>query len=109
MYMKLNGKSRKDVAQALGVSYYTLTDWVNGKKFPRMDKVEMIANYFGIKKSDLIEKKSIENSPKEMAVFHAEILMDEDLMEMIGEYWLLEDKKKKIVKDLVHSLAETEV
>ena len=54
-YMKLNGKTRKEVCQALGLKYTTFTDWVNGKKYPRMDKIEMLANYFGIKKSDLIE------------------------------------------------------
>lgn len=60
-YMALNEKSRKDLSSALGISYYTITDWVNGKKYPRMDKVEMLANYFGILKSDLIEDKSEEH------------------------------------------------
>jgi transcriptional regulator with XRE-family HTH domain len=55
--MEINGKSRRDVSEAIGVSYYTLTDWVNGKKYPRMDKVEKLAEYFGIMKSDLIEDK----------------------------------------------------
>ena len=54
-YMQLNGKTRNEVCQALGIKYTTFTDWVNGKKYPRMDKIEMLANYFGIKKSDLIE------------------------------------------------------
>lgn len=57
MYMALCGKSRKDVCEALGYSYFTFSDWVNGKKMPRMDKVEQLANYFGILKSDLIEEK----------------------------------------------------
>ena len=56
--MDLNRKTRKDVCNALGFSYYTFSDWVNGKKYPRMDKVEMLANYFGILKSDLIEEKT---------------------------------------------------
>ena len=60
-YMKQNGKSRNDVCEALGFSYYTFSDWVNGKKYPRMDKVEMLANYFGILKSDLIEEKTEEH------------------------------------------------
>lgn len=55
--MDLNKKTRKDVCEALGFSYYTFSDWVNGKKYPRMDKVEMLADYFGILKSDLIEAK----------------------------------------------------
>ena len=55
-YMALNGKSRKEMCEALGYSYFTFSDWVNGKKMPRMDKVEQLANYFGIKKSDLLEE-----------------------------------------------------
>lgn len=60
-YMALNEKSRKDISEALGISYYTITDWVKGKKYPRMDKVELLADYFGILKSDLIEEKTEEH------------------------------------------------
>jgi transcriptional regulator with XRE-family HTH domain len=56
-HMEASGKSRNDISRELGISYFTITDWVNGKKFPRMDKVEMLANYFGVQKSDLIEEK----------------------------------------------------
>lgn len=56
-YMDLNNKSRNDMCEALGFKYSTFTDWVNGKKYPRIDKIEMIANYFGIEKSDLVEKR----------------------------------------------------
>lgn len=55
--MRINYKSRKDLSDALGISYFTITAWVNGTKYPRMDKVEMLANYFGVLKSDLIEEK----------------------------------------------------
>ena len=57
-YMKLSGKSRREISDAIGVSYYTFTDWVKGKKYPRMDRVEQLADYFGIMKSDLIEQQS---------------------------------------------------
>ena len=55
----LRGISRQDLSKILGVSYFTLSDWVNGKKYPRMDKVEMLADYFGVLKSDLIEDKGM--------------------------------------------------
>lgn len=60
-YMDINGKTRRDVSEAIGVSYYTFTDWVKGKKYPRMDKVEKLAAYFGVLKSDLIEEKPEEH------------------------------------------------
>lgn len=54
-YMDLNGKSRNDMCKALGIKYTTFTDWVKGATYPRIDKIELMANYFGIKKSDLVE------------------------------------------------------
>lgn len=73
-YMALNGKSRNDISEALKISYFTVSDWVNGKKYPRMDKVEMLANYFGIQKSDLIEDKEEQNSPEEPKLTEGEKL-----------------------------------
>ena len=57
--MTQRGVSRQDLSKVLGVSYFTISDWVNGKKYPRMDKVEMLAAYFGVLKSDLIEEKGM--------------------------------------------------
>ena len=56
--MELHDKSRQDISDALGISYFTVTSWANGSKYPRMDKVEKLAAYFGILKSDLIEEKT---------------------------------------------------
>ena len=74
MYMELSGKSRNDISNALGISYFTITDWVKGKKYPRMDKVEMLANYFGIPKSYLIEEKT-KPSPEEPKLNEGEQLL----------------------------------
>lgn len=57
MYMRINGKSRRDIENDLGYSYFTITDWVKGKKIPRWDKVRDLAQYFGIKPSDLVEER----------------------------------------------------
>lgn len=56
-YLRVCGKEQKEVAKAIGVATSTFNDWVKGKKYPRIDKIEMLSNYFGIKKSDLIEDK----------------------------------------------------
>lgn len=55
-YMNLYNKSRNDICRDLKLSYTTFSDWVNAKTYPRIDKIEMLANYFGIEKSDLVEK-----------------------------------------------------
>ena len=56
-YMKEQGKRRHEVCQALGVPYSTFSEWINANKYPRIDKIELMANYFGCEKSDLIENK----------------------------------------------------
>lgn len=56
-YMELNHKDRNDVCNDLNFKYTTFSDWCNANKYPRIDKIEMLANYFGIEKSDLIEDK----------------------------------------------------
>lgn len=59
--MNLHSKTRQDISDALGISYFTVTSWTNGTKYPRMDKVEKLAAYFGILKSDLIEERTEEH------------------------------------------------
>ena len=56
-YLDRSGKSQKEVAEYIGVTPASLNEWVKAKKYPRIDKIEMLARYFGILKSDLIEEK----------------------------------------------------
>lgn len=55
--MEQAGKDRNRVCDDLGFKYSTFNDWYNGNKYPRIDKIEMLSNYFGVMKSDLIEDK----------------------------------------------------
>ena len=70
--MDKKGISRQDLSKVLGVSYFTISDWVNGKKYPRMDKVEMLADYFGVLKSELIEKRMKSDVPFSLRLFGKE-------------------------------------
>lgn len=60
-YMESRGKNQKELAEIVGVSAPTMNDWLKAKKYPRIDKIEILANYFGILKSDLIEEKTEEH------------------------------------------------
>ena len=60
-YMESRGKNQKELSEIVGVSAPTVNDWLKAKKYPRIDKIEIMANYFGILKSDLIEEKTEEH------------------------------------------------
>lgn len=105
-YMDMHGKTRKDVCEDLNISYFTFTDWVKGRKFPRIDKIEALADYFGIEKSDLIEDKKFKENPDEMAILAASIMRDSDLLEMFLKYRKLSEKNKNAVIQMIENLSE---
>lgn len=103
--MQLNGKSRKDVCQALGFSYYTFSDWVNGKKYPRMDKVEMLADYFGILKSDLIEDKTeMQKKNDAIADIVARLRVDENFLSIMQKLSKLDREQLKSIEGMLSAL-----
>ena len=55
--MEEKGISQKELSAVVGVSAPTINEWVKAKKYPRIDKIEILSNYFGCLKSDLIEEK----------------------------------------------------
>ncbi len=56
-YMNKNKIRSTDVCGTLKIPMPTFSDWINAKTYPRIDKIELMANYFGIEKSDLVEEK----------------------------------------------------
>ena len=57
-YMNSKGITQKELAEIIGVSAPAINKWLHAEKYPRIDKIEKLADYFGILKSDLIEDKS---------------------------------------------------
>lgn len=56
-YLKRYGKTQKEICKDLGFKEMTFSDWVNAKTYPRIDKIEKMANYFHVQKADLVEEK----------------------------------------------------
>lgn len=89
-YMERKGVSNQQLCDALDIKYTTFMDWIKGVTYPRIGKVELMANYFGCEKSDLIEDKREEpihigdelpDSVKKLADFAKTV--PEDKAEMI--------------------------
>lgn len=95
-YMKLNGKNQMDLMKDLNLGSSTVSSWCTGQKLPRMGKIQMLADYFGIEKSDLLEDKNrnaqnyyINDDARDMAQFMFEN----------PEYKVLFDASRKVKKD----------
>lgn len=57
-YMLINNKTQTNLINDLGFNKSAVSTWCNGSRLPRMDKIDMLAQYFGINRSDLIEENA---------------------------------------------------
>lgn len=62
--MSENGKTQADLVRDLKISKTTLSSWMNGKRTPRMPKIDLLCHYFNCARSDLMEV----NAPKRQTV-----------------------------------------
>lgn len=108
-YIERSGKTQKELASEWNIATSTLNNWVMGKKYPRMGKVEMMANYFGILKSDLIEEKLTEAQKagnEALAGIIVRLRMDADFRQIVETLSTLDAEKLKGVQQMLDAFAK---
>jgi transcriptional regulator with XRE-family HTH domain len=101
-YIAKSGKDRTAVAEDLGFPYSTMTDWVNGKKYPRINNIEKLANYFGISKSELIEDfEEIKKDNDRLATIIVKLRMNNELLDVVERLVSLDKAKLESLKTLL--------
>lgn len=97
-YLDRENKTQKEVADAIGVSPQTFNTWLQMVALPRMGKVQALADYFGVNKSDLLEDKGTQEEDNSYYI-------DEDAKELAQflfknpEYKVLFDAAKDVSAD----------
>ena len=100
--MESAGKNQKEMAEIVGVSAPTFNEWLKAKKFPRIDKVEKLANYFGILKSDLIEDKTeMQKNNDALASIIVKMRTDEEFFEAVNILYSLDEQKFSSIKQML--------
>ena len=108
-YMTVSGKTQKELAEIAGVTAPTFNEWIKAKKFPRIDKIQKMADYFGVLKSDLIEEKMTEEKEKDndiMADIIVRMRMDEDFLSLVESLYALDSVKIKSVREMLAAFAK---
>lgn len=101
-YISKSGKDRSEIAKELGFPYSTLTDWVNGKKYPRINNIEKLAKYFKVSKSDLIEdfeEKKLDNEL--IASIIVQMRINKTLLDIIKKLMSLDKDKLESLSRLL--------
>lgn len=106
-YMNKKGITQKEMSEIVGVATSTLNDWMKAKKYPRIDKIEIMANYFGILKSDLIEEKMTEEKSKKndtMADIVTRLRTDDEFLDVVEKIEGLSGEDLEKVKKMLAAL-----
>ena len=115
--MDIREKKAVDLVNDLKIPKSAVSQYLSGKSQKMdSDRLEDVCIYLNVSEPWLLGydvpmeriRKQIEEEPVKMAQMHFEMIMDEDLTEIFEEFKTLDATKKKLVKDLVHSLAHTE-
>ena len=105
-YIALSGKDQKEVAKDLGYAATTFNTWCVGKIIPSMGKIQKIADYFGIGKSDLLDDKDNKYSP-ETAKMNAQINKNEQLQRIMAYAIKLSDSQKDAIEHILKEMSES--
>lgn len=93
--LEKNRKSQENLAEYMGVSQATVSNWCNGIKLPRIDKLDLICKYFGVNRSDLIPDAPTLNPSHPVS---QETLALVDFLYQNPEYQILFETVRKVKK-----------
>ncbi len=91
--LKKANKTQRDMCIDLGFKENTVSDWMNAKTYPRIDKIELMSNYFMCMKSDLIERYP----------FHSTNSLTEQEQNLLEDFRQLTPDGKGVAADAVKS------
>jgi transcriptional regulator with XRE-family HTH domain len=101
-YVLKSGKDRSTIAEELDLSYSTLTDWINGKKYPRIDNIEKLATYFNVSKTDLIEDfEEIKKDNDRLSTIIVKLRMNKELLNVVEKLVSLDKAKLESLSRLL--------
>lgn len=101
-YLGVTGKSQKEIADYLQVNPSSVNDWIKAKKYPRIDKIEMLSIYFGILKSDLIEDKGENKTPPQV---HN---LSEGEQALLDLFTQIPEDKQEVVLEMIRLALKTQ-
>ena len=115
-----SGKTQREIADFIGVTSSTFNEWVKGKKYPRIEKIEMLAQFFGITKAELIERQnhaevgekdsSLISNESSKQLYTADVLdviirlhTDSDFRNMIEDISALDETRLKALQQFLQA------
>jgi len=95
--MRIRHVTQADIARNLELTASTVSDWYLGKKYPRVDRMQQLADYLGVPMYYL----TAESNPYELPS-----LLSEEEQELVVLYRAAEETARKYARDMLASHPE---
>ncbi|MBC3135028.1 MULTISPECIES: helix-turn-helix domain-containing protein [Staphylococcus] len=92
--MKENNVTQIELSEAIGVSQSTISNWLKEVKYPRISKIQELANYFNVPKSRITEDKNEIKQNTMAAHFDKDGLTEEEIEEVKQFIEFVKNKRK---------------
>ena len=97
------GLTQEELGKLVGLQKSAIAKYENGRVVNiKRSTLQKLAMALDLRGSDLI----IEADPREAAELSARVLLDGELMDVLEKYYTLTEEKKKMVRELIRSIAE---
>lgn len=94
--LQLHHATAYQVSKATGIAQSTLSDWKKGRSIPKTDKMQKIADYFGVSLQYLMTGSNSEPAQPD--------ILDEIDIAFYGDYKALDDEQKAILRDMARTM-----
>lgn len=99
------GLTQEELGEKVGVKKSAVAKWENGRVSEiKRSNLKMLAEALDIKPTDLLWEEEIKKDPAAAGAKAAELLLDQDIMEIVELYKSFDDEKRKQVKDFMYFL-----
>lgn len=101
-WLEYRGKTQADLYKVTGVSSATASDWCNGKKLPRTDKIVDIATWLMVELTDLMTETRHDYGDEDRVIYR--IKDDEEFKTTVLNILSLSKENYKKVKEYIDLL-----
>lgn len=100
--------AQTDIATLVDCSTATVSDWFNGKKYPRPNRMQRIADILGVKMSDLITEHSLPSgaAPEAEALELFEQHYGKEASCAVSKYLRLDNPDRTLVSSMMDTMLE---
>lgn len=96
-YIAVSGKTKKEIADSIGVPPTTFSSWCNGKHLPDMEKLLALSQQLNAPLEHFFNFSPDSIPDKELADLHTKVDTDEELVQFLKIFTQLSDEDKHLL------------